>query len=501
MDRLRRRNQQPTNRGKGCEGRLLHIPCPFGKKALGKKKSNDRLEFMLLRKRFLAAASGEQGGGDLDNDFDFDEYLAHNASHLATEVVEIPPIEWFFLEVMFVMIWAAMQAPPYLRVRLYMAYTLCMFVFLIQINGKLEWILHQIIVPYKRAGTNSEKIAPSETTDDPSPLFLTNDWAKARLGALLQKKAAKKSKHGHGDHGHGGDHGHAPGHSTPDCAQACLFWNNDPQLVLHCIRFCLLISLIHFVMYVHVLPFCWYSSYRNILFIPALLPLPFVAFCVWWAPSEFIRKLTMCTSVEQLKNPKLIKRTLRNVRLKKTLRALKALRAMKNKVAAKTQVGDTDSKDEELTPDELASQAIRRAELQEMFNLFDLDKGGDVQKNELGGLMQALGIACESTEMEQIFHQFDNDNSGAITFDEFWQYMKQRDSDPDPEELCKEIFAMIDEDGSGTLSSAEFAKMMHDLKSGLSVADVESLVKEIDKSGDGQISYGELAAVLTRYKD
>jgi len=115
--------------------------------------------------------------------------------------------------------------------------------------------------------------------------------------------------------------------------------------------------------------------------------------------------------------------------------------------------------------------------------------------------VQALGIELEDFEIAQIFDQFDADKSGAITFDEFWKYMKQRDTDPDPEELCKEIFDMIDEDKSGTVTNAEFKKMMDDLNSGLTQADIDALIKEIDKSGDGQIDYKELADVLLRYKD
>jgi hypothetical protein len=100
-----------------------------------KRRAKNRMEFMLLRKRFLDAAEGDQGGGDLDNDFDFDEYLAHNASHLATEVVEIPPIEWLFLECFFVMVWAAMQAPPYLRTRCYFAYAMLLFILVAQVQA------------------------------------------------------------------------------------------------------------------------------------------------------------------------------------------------------------------------------------------------------------------------------------------------------------------------------------------------------------------------------
>jgi Ca2+-binding EF-hand superfamily protein len=467
-----------------------------------KRSSQHRMEFMLLRKRFLDAAEGDQGGGDLDNDFDFDEYLAHNASHLATEVVEIPPIEWLFLECFFVMVWAAMQAPPYLRIRCYFAYCCCMFAFVIQINGKLDWVLSQIMISYPKAGSNGTKaIVPDagEGADTAvSPPFMTSPWAKARLGNLLAAKA-----HSHGGGGHGGHGGHDEGgHTHPDCAQICLFWRNSPGLIIHCIRFCMIVSLVGFVIMVFVLPFCWVKGSEAML-IPALLPLPALGCVVWYAPSEFIRKLTMCTSVEQLKNPKLIKRTLRNVRLKKTLRALKALRAMKNKVAAnKQKLGIDDGADED--DDDAETQRaneLRRLELQEMFNLFDLDKGGDVQRDELGPLMQALGITLEKNEMDQMFDQFDQDKSGAITFDEFWKYMKQRDTDPDPEELCKEIFDMIDEDKSGTVTNAEFKKMMDDLNSGLTQADIDALIKEIDKSGDGQIDYLELADVLLRYKD
>jgi len=144
---------------------------------------------------------------------------------------------------------------------------------------------------------------------------------------------------------------------------------------------------------VFVLPFCWVKG-SEVMLIPALLPLPALGCVVWYAPSEFIRKLTMCTSVEQLKNPKLIKRTLRNVFLKKSIRAVKALSAMKNKVAASKQkqldagAGMGAEAAPTVTAEQQKASEDRRAQLLGMFDLFDLDKGGDVQQDELGALMQ-----------------------------------------------------------------------------------------------------------------
>ena len=67
---------------------------------------------------------------------------------------------------------------------------------------------------------------------------------------------------------------------------------------------------------------------------------------------------------------------------------------------------------DKLTPEELA-------EFREIFNLVDKDGGGTISKEELGELMETLGIDATPEEIDLMIAEIDEDNSGHIDKQEF----------------------------------------------------------------------------------
>merc|ERR1711871_85902 len=197
---------------------------------------------------------------------------------------------------------------------------------------------------------------------------------------------------------------------------------------------------------------------------------------------EFVRKYTLVTSVELLKSP-------RNIKL---LRSLQNQQSMK---ASKSDEENLKMLNLELTPEEKK----RKNELLEVFNVFDVSGDGEVDEHELGDLMQALGIDLDKEEKAQLMKEFDEDNSGSISFDEFFLYMRRRQSPTDPQKLVEDIFSVLDADGSGEVSTQEFTDVIQGLGTGMTENDIRGLVREIDTSGDGSISIKEFADVLNRY--
>lgn len=458
----------------------------------GGGRAHRKLEFMMLRKRFLD--SGGSGDEKLDTDFSFSEYLQMCASEVATEVVEIPPKEWIAMEIFFVLIWACLMAPQWMRPRIFFAYTFAIFALVNQIQGKLTWALEQVTPPFPKAtGANAVQPEGAAPSSMGKPPYQANTWAKQRLKAHKAKEAAKS--HGHG-HGHGG-HGHGHGHAKHVNLQDALFWNNDPELLLDFVRFSVLVLLVFFVILGwYMLP---YAAKKGAAYvIPALVPLPFVLYVVVVYPKDFVRQFTLATSVELLKSARNIKRTLRATQLRKSLRAIKLLRSLQNQqamMASKDDEAALNMHTLELTPEEKK----RKAELKEVFEVFDVSGDGEVDEDELGDLMCALGIELDDDEKSQLMSEFDEDNSGSISFDEFFMYMRRRQTPGDPKKLVEDIFKFIDADGSGEVTAQEFKDVINGLKTGMSEEEIMGLVREIDTSGDGTISIDEFAAVLERY--
>ncbi|KAG2447873.1 hypothetical protein HYH02_007329 [Chlamydomonas schloesseri] len=70
---------------------------------------------------------------------------------------------------------------------------------------------------------------------------------------------------------------------------------------------------------------------------------------------------------------------------------------------------------------ELTLQEI--ADLKEVFDLMDKDKGGTLSIDEVKGLMELLGMKVRQEELEAMIAEIDNSGDGNIDFNEFLQVM------------------------------------------------------------------------------
>ncbi|CAE7623117.1 Calml3 [Symbiodinium microadriaticum] len=72
-----------------------------------------------------------------------------------------------------------------------------------------------------------------------------------------------------------------------------------------------------------------------------------------------------------------------------------------------------------LSPEEIA-------EFREIFNLVDRDGGGSITKEELGELMDTLGIDASPEELETMINEIDSSGDGEIDFEEFVEVMSRK---------------------------------------------------------------------------
>lgn len=66
------------------------------------------------------------------------------------------------------------------------------------------------------------------------------------------------------------------------------------------------------------------------------------------------------------------------------------------------------------------------SEFREIFNLVDKDGGGSISKDELGELMDTLGINATQEEIDLMINEIDQDSNGEIDFEEFVAVMSRK---------------------------------------------------------------------------
>jgi len=66
------------------------------------------------------------------------------------------------------------------------------------------------------------------------------------------------------------------------------------------------------------------------------------------------------------------------------------------------------------------------------------------------------------------------------------------------EKEFREIFNLVDRDRGGSISKAELAQLMDTLQINASQQEIDLMINEIDRDGDGEIQFGEFVAVMSR---
>ncbi|MED6145426.1 Calcium-dependent protein kinase 12 [Stylosanthes scabra] len=117
--------------------------------------------------------------------------------------------------------------------------------------------------------------------------------------------------------------------------------------------------------------------------------------------------------------------------------------------------------------------------------------------------------------LKELFKMLDADNSGTITFEELKVGLKKADIDNsgtidygefiaatvhlnklEREENLLSAFSYFDKDGSGYITIDEIQQACKEF--GLVDVHLDEMVKEIDQDNDGQIDYGEFAAMMRK---
>ncbi|HIK12170.1 MAG TPA: EF-hand domain-containing protein [Oscillatoriaceae cyanobacterium M33_DOE_052] len=148
-----------------------------------------------------------------------------------------------------------------------------------------------------------------------------------------------------------------------------------------------------------------------------------------------------------------------------------------------------------MTSAEMTKSTISEAEVQklwEAFTVFDADGSGAISVEELGQVVRSLGQNPSDIELREMIKEVDVDASGTIDFEEFKALMVAQRGDRISR--LKLAFSVFDEDGSGHITADEMKEVMGQF--GLTEAELEEMLKEVDFDGDGSIDFEEFCKLV-----
>ena len=134
--------------------------------------------------------------------------------------------------------------------------------------------------------------------------------------------------------------------------------------------------------------------------------------------------------------------------------------------------------------------------LKQEFDKFDVNKDGEISKEELIKCLEVNYPYQEAVnKANQIFKEIDFNNDGSINFSEFLTVNFKKEKLLSEDKLEK-TFQLFDIDGNGFITLDELKESMPiELTSKFEWSD---LIQEVDKDGDGQISLDEFKEMMRK---
>jgi Ca2+-binding EF-hand superfamily protein len=101
-----------------------------------------------------------------------------------------------------------------------------------------------------------------------------------------------------------------------------------------------------------------------------------------------------------------------------------ALSALVSSAFLHQQAGASTESDDDSDLDDEERDNLRRADVQKLFDIVDMDGNGFIDKQEMTHLLFSLGKILPKEEIDPGFAKLDMDSSGHIDFDEFYKWYK-----------------------------------------------------------------------------
>mmetsp|Transcript_22970 Transcript_22970/g.58603 ORF Transcript_22970/g.58603 Transcript_22970/m.58603 type:complete len:208 (-) Transcript_22970:83-706(-) len=137
-------------------------------------------------------------------------------------------------------------------------------------------------------------------------------------------------------------------------------------------------------------------------------------------------------------------------------------------------------------------------ELREAFHLFDTEHSGTIDARELKAALRALGLEVKKEDVRKMLGDIGKDPSQPIDFNDFKDMMTGRMPDKNSRSEIDKVFALFDEDESGKISFRNLRKIAQELGESLTDEELQEMIEEADRDGDGLINNEEFYRVMRK---
>lgn len=110
--------------------------------------------------------------------------------------------------------------------------------------------------------------------------------------------------------------------------------------------------------------------------------------------------------------------------------------------------------------------------------------------------MRALGFDVKKQEVLGLMREYDRDGASQIEYPDFLEIMTTKIVERDPVEEILKAFKLFDEDNTGRISLRNLRRVARELGENLSDDELQAMIDEFDKDGDGEINENEFLGIM-----
>ena len=163
------------------------------------------------------------------------------------------------------------------------------------------------------------------------------------------------------------------------------------------------------------------------------------------------------------------------------------------KTTKKTEFNPKNYEKNGLTEDEVM-------EIKEAFDLFDSDKSGEIDTDELKQALKNLGIDAKNQTLSNMMADLDKDGSGKIDFAEFIEMMTAKMSDRDTREDLEKVFRLFlgDDDKVDKIQLKHLKRVARELNENMSEEELQEMITRADLNKDQGVDFEEFYQIMTK---
>lgn len=139
-------------------------------------------------------------------------------------------------------------------------------------------------------------------------------------------------------------------------------------------------------------------------------------------------------------------------------------------------------------------------EIKEAFDLFDSDKSGEIDTDELKQALKNLGIDAKNQTLANMMADLDKDHSGKIDFNEFIDMMTAKMSDRDTREDLEKVFRLFlgDEEKADKITLKHLKRVARELNENMSEEELQEMITRADLNKDQGVDFEEFYQIMTK---